>query len=355
MLAIGRQLCDRGWDVSYLFAPPRHGWRGRVDRQLTYFRVLNASLRARPNVSIVSSGDGVLLGLLTPRWPLIVQSHGLEHMCREVCAEVGVRDLRFGVGHRWIREPAVAVAARRADAFVAKTAEEANYAVEQLGVPSIRVHCIPNGVEDEFLTMVRRPSPRPTVIWIGTWIDRKGRSYLPDILSGLLALVPEAILHLVGTRASDAEVRSSFPRDVWSNLEVTAFTDRAGVQAACAHAVAGLFTSYYEGFGKAVVEMMAVGLPLVSTPAGVARTLVKDGQTGFRFSPGDASGAARALARILLDPTLADQLGTAARRTASAYRWEFVGDAWVSLLDEVLAARRHASHGRKIFIPPRRI
>ena len=44
-----------------------------------------------------------------------------------------------------------------------------------------------------------------------------------------------------------------------------------------------IFPSDYEGFGVGLIEALATGTPVVSTPVGVARELVRHGETGFVF------------------------------------------------------------------------
>lgn len=47
-----------------------------------------------------------------------------------------------------------------------------------------------------------------------------------------------------------------------------------------------------EGFGLTALEAMACGVPLVVSGVDVLQEVVKDGETGLLFSPGDASALA---------------------------------------------------------------
>jgi glycosyltransferase involved in cell wall biosynthesis len=337
MMQVGRQLENRGWDAVYEFPPADPPWPGLVDRQLTYGRVIRAALRSRPAAAIVSSGDGVLLSLARPALPLIAHSQGLEHLRRQVCAGAEP-DFHYGVGYRWIREPAVAMAARRAAALVVQNAEELRFAVDHLGVAEGRARLIPNGVEDAFFDVEHDGGGPPTVLWIGSWIDRKGRADLPGILASLVTSAPSAVLHLLGTGVPASEVTSWFPGALRPQVKVTVRTDREGVRRACGEAMAGLSTSRFEGFALSVVEMMASGLPVVATPAGGVRALVTNDVNGMKTAFGDVAGAGRALAEVLTAPERRYRMADAARRSARQFRWEVLGASWSSLLDEVVDA-----------------
>ena len=45
-----------------------------------------------------------------------------------------------------------------------------------------------------------------------------------------------------------------------------------------------VYPSLYENFGQPLIEAAANGLPLISTPVGIARDMVIDGETGYLVS-----------------------------------------------------------------------
>jgi L-malate glycosyltransferase len=71
-----------------------------------------------------------------------------------------------------------------------------------------------------------------------------------------------------------------------------------------------------EGFSNAVVEQMAVGLPMVVTNVGGNAEAVADGETGFVVPAQDAAALSRALVELYRDPQRAALMGRAARRRA---------------------------------------
>ena len=74
-----------------------------------------------------------------------------------------------------------------------------------------------------------------------------------------------------------------------------------------------------EGFGMAVVEAMAAGLPVVVSALGGPVEIVTQGVDGILVPPGDAAALARAVSELLGDPAARARLGSAARIRAAAF------------------------------------
>jgi glycosyltransferase involved in cell wall biosynthesis len=74
-----------------------------------------------------------------------------------------------------------------------------------------------------------------------------------------------------------------------------------------------VFPSLYEGLGGAVVEAMALGLPVVASRLDAISEIVEDERSALLVAPGSHSEQATAVARLLDDRELASGLGTRAR------------------------------------------
>jgi len=71
--------------------------------------------------------------------------------------------------------------------------------------------------------------------------------------------------------------------------------------------------SDFESYGKANLEAMACGKPVVSTRRGGPSETVLDGETGYLVDAGDSAGLATHVIRLLRDPDLRQQMGQAGR------------------------------------------
>jgi glycosyltransferase involved in cell wall biosynthesis len=79
------------------------------------------------------------------------------------------------------------------------------------------------------------------------------------------------------------------------------------------------YPSLFEGFGLPVLEAMACGAPVIASARAALPELV--GDAGLLIDPEDVEALAAALARLLLDRGLAEDLGRRARERSRRYSW----------------------------------
>ena len=74
-----------------------------------------------------------------------------------------------------------------------------------------------------------------------------------------------------------------------------------------------VLTSKNEGTPVSIIEAMAAARPVVATNVGGVPSLVKDGVTGLLVKPGDTDSLSDAVARLIKDPHLRQDMGREAR------------------------------------------
>jgi glycosyltransferase involved in cell wall biosynthesis len=89
-----------------------------------------------------------------------------------------------------------------------------------------------------------------------------------------------------------------------------------------------------EGFPKAVLEALACGLPVVTTPVSVLPRLVPDGVAGVLLPDPSPANIASAIERCAADPEVYGLMSSAASRQALRYSLE----AWNAEVGQLLAA-----------------
>jgi glycosyltransferase involved in cell wall biosynthesis len=74
-----------------------------------------------------------------------------------------------------------------------------------------------------------------------------------------------------------------------------------------------LLPSWEEPFGRAVLEAMALEVPVIATDVGGPPEIVREGRDGLLLPPREPARWASAIARLVEDPGLAGQMGRAGR------------------------------------------
>ena len=74
-----------------------------------------------------------------------------------------------------------------------------------------------------------------------------------------------------------------------------------------------ILTSDHEGSPNVLLEAMAAGVPVVTTPAGDADVIVQDGVTGYVVAHNDVEELAKRMVRLAKSPELRRRLGVAGR------------------------------------------
>lgn len=99
-----------------------------------------------------------------------------------------------------------------------------------------------------------------------------------------------------------------------------------------------LLTSYSEGVSNALIEALALGLPVIATdvPSGGTEELMEDGVNGLVIPAGDQTALTRAMDRLLGDPAYADSLGRAAVGIQQRLAPERVNPMWKDYFEKVI-------------------
>jgi len=92
-----------------------------------------------------------------------------------------------------------------------------------------------------------------------------------------------------------------------------------------------------EAFGLVLLEAMACGKPIIVSNLPGPRTLVKEGENGFKVKPGDADDLAKKIGLILKDRQLIKKMGeNALKLVREKYNWKEIVQKLEKIYDENL-------------------
>jgi glycosyltransferase involved in cell wall biosynthesis len=191
-----------------------------------------------------------------------------------------------------------------------------------IGVPAERIEVVPNAVPGPSCPGPLHTVPGvahaevdgPCILFLGQLQQRKGVHDLIDALARpeLAAQRWRAILAGGGPDQNryqeQARARGILPRICFPG-----WLPRRETEGLLETASILVLPSYAEEMAMSVLEGMAYGLCVVSTPVGALAEVLDDGVSAVLVTPGDVDGLAAALSKCLADPELRRRVGRGAR------------------------------------------
>ena len=200
------------------------------------------------------------------------------------------------------------------------------------GVPLLRyASARPSG--EELARSLGATATAPWVVQVGNFKPQKAPLDFVKMAARVVRNVPEAWFVMVGDGVLRPAAEALAHRlGLERRVLFTGWRDDVADILACARVVT--LSSRHEGLPRALVEARASGVPVVATAVDGTPEVVVDGVTGFLTQPGDVSGMASAVSRLLLDDGLHRQLAAASphgleefdidtmvRQQEELYRW----------------------------------
>ena len=97
-----------------------------------------------------------------------------------------------------------------------------------------------------------------------------------------------------------------------------------------------VYTSKYESFGQPILEAAAAGLPVISTPVGIAKELIGNGETGYLVEFDNPSMLAERI-KALLDEQVRSSCSKKIKELVrKTFAWDGIIDEYVKVYQELI-------------------
>ncbi len=157
------------------------------------------------------------------------------------------------------------------------------------------------------------PPEGPIIGTVGRLVLIKGHTWLIRAVPQVLAEFPQACVVLIGDGPLLGELKE-LAADLGISQHVVFLGTRHDIPECLAVLDLFVLPSLNEGMGRALLEAMAVGCPVVATRVGGIPDVVADGTTGLLVPPRDDRALAEAILTLLRDRSRRAAYGEAARR-----------------------------------------
>jgi glycosyltransferase involved in cell wall biosynthesis len=227
---------------------------------------------------------------------------------------------------RWAR---VAVPARstfrHADGIWCVNQEDAEYYIATYGVERRRIGRFPHAVSDSFYAPEPAVARNPMrLLYVGTWIHRKGIDVLTAALDRVVRTLPEVEIVLAGTLASDAELRGQLSAEVSARTRVIPVANDAELRELYRSSALLLIPSRREGLPITMLEGMACGCPPLAAANSGMLDAVEPGDNGWLEVSFDPARWASRVIELLRHPERLERASRGAAATAERFRIETV-------------------------------
>jgi len=203
-----------------------------------------------------------------------------------------------------------------------------------------RMWFVPNGTEERFfISRAFSEDPATKLLYVGTWLDRKGVYYLADAFGMLAKRISGIRLTVAGCVAPEEQLKSFFAADVRTQVCVMPFVPRESMPDLYARHDIFVFPSLVEGMPLTLLEAMATGMPAVTTNTCGMSDVVEDERNGLLVPPADAEALADSVERLCNSAELRERLGIAGQQTVRHYTWERVTGKLERILKLAIANR----------------
>lgn len=206
--------------------------------------------------------------------------------------------------------------------------DEFNYIRDVMGLGN-KAFVFPFGLSQKRLAdfaRARQPAvlrlANPIVAFIGTWCARKGSRDWREIIQRTRQQIPNIRFRFLGTGLSVKAVLADVAGQE-DAVEIIPYYDSAELPKLLSDVTVGAFPSYIEGFGFAVLEKLACGIPTVAYDVPGPREMLCYFDGSFRAKAGDIQQFSQQLVYLLQQDEISyDRVSQRCVEVAQKFSWD---------------------------------
>ncbi len=330
----------------------------RAREQLTHLTVARSRLPTQQPLARIFWEQGVQPFVL--RQEQIALLHGFAYagpLASAVPWLVTIHDLSFirypetfNAANRLYLTWAVRHAARHARCLLAVSESTKRDLVELLGADARKIAVIYSGIEARFAPVqdraaldtwrAQRHLPAKMILFVGTLEPRKNVAHLIHAFARFKRAthLPHKLV-LAGSRGwKYAQVDAAIEQEEMNDHVIfTGYLPQAELPLCYQAAELFVYPSRYEGMGFPPLEAMATGVPVITS--NVSSLPEVAGDAALQVSPDDPVALAEAMAHVLSDTALREQMIARGLAHAATFTWERTAHQTADLYRALLAQR----------------
>ncbi len=175
---------------------------------------------------------------------------------------------------------------------------------------------------------------KPIVLFVGRLVWQKNLFQWLEIASHLAQLMPSARFRIIGDGPLKSELeKKSKSLEIEEKVQFLGEIPYEKLPFYYKEASVFLLTSWYEGFGRVLVESYINELPVVATRITGVEDIVDDNVTGFLHNLEESENMVKSILTLLQDGDLRIKMGTAGKqKVLTEFNPQVLTECWVGFL-----------------------
>lgn len=175
------------------------------------------------------------------------------------------------------------------------------------------------------------------IISVGMLNTMKGFEYAIKSMSIIIKMIPQAHLTIIGDGPlRDDHIKLIDENSLQNNITLVGKKPHHEIVDFLQKSHLFLLSSVSEGMPNALLEAMACGLPIVSTPVSISPEIINKWKNGYIVPYRDPDGIAEAVIRIYTNNEI-NILSERSLTASQSYTWKSVAEQYVSEFEKILA------------------
>ena len=231
--------------------------------------------------------------------------------------------------------------ARYADGHIVSASQCRDFLVTEFGVDNKRVAVIPQSPPDYYKRMdgpfcAKRLS---RILYVGQFAFVKAPMILGRVFSDLAKMRNDISITWVCAKRHHDEARLLLDPSIRARVRFLDWMPREKLREIYDEHGIFLFPSFFEGFGKSLLEAMSRGLCVIASDNGGMRDVILNNVSGLKVPTGDSGAMVASCLELLDDPNRAAKISSRAIGAANQYGWDRVGGETLNFYKAVIRAK----------------
>jgi glycosyltransferase involved in cell wall biosynthesis len=183
---------------------------------------------------------------------------------------------------------------------------------ETFAIKPNRISVVYNGVPATAAKQRTVPADgRFRLLFVGNLLERKGVKDLLHAFSAPALRARNIELTMAGGGPVEQYRAMAQQLGIAERVRFTGWVSQDDARTLMVNSDALILPAYDEGLPLVILEALASATPVICTPVGSIPEVLADGENALFVTPGDESGIAAAIARLIDDPALGRQIASA--------------------------------------------